>query len=151
MNSHSASNPGEVVKITRTRKYTKNQHPSSDSDKVVGWAFMCPALIQRMTVAFSDWSKCRRMFLPLPPETLTLSNHSWIHCHLIIFEEGKDPSRMSGHCVSCPQWGPKIGEAHSCLIMLSEKYQTHPICPTPSAHMLPCFSHASWNCSAVAL
>ena len=86
-----------------------------------------------------------------PPQTLTLSNHSWIHCHLIIFEEGKDPSRMSGHCVSCPQWGPKIGEAHSRLIMLSEKYLTHPICPTPSTHMLPCFSHTSWNCSAVAL
>lgn len=48
---------------------------------------------------------------------------------------------MSGHHVFCHQTGPEIGEAHSRLITLNERYQTHPICQTPSTHMPPCCSH----------
>lgn len=150
-----ASNPDDPGKITCTRERTQNWIFLVTST-VIKWRSFCLSRADTKSDScfFSDWSKAAdkycRARLP-PSQTLTLSNHSWIHCHLIIFEEGRDPSRMSGHYVSCPQWGPKIGEAPSYLIMLGEIYPTHPICPTPSAHMLPCFSHASWNCSAVSL
>lgn len=52
----------------------------------------------------------------------------WIHCNLIIFEEGKDPFWASGLPVFCHQTRLKIAEAQSCLITLSERYRAHPIC-----------------------
>lgn len=100
-----------------------------------------------MTVASLGWSKAadefRTTFLPpsSPLGSQPPSNDSWIHCHLIIFEERRDPSRTSGHHVSCHQTGRGIAEACSHLITLSERYQTRPICPTLSTHVLECLSH----------
>lgn len=121
----------------------------SDSDKVVSRAFTSPALIQKMTVGFLMWSKaadkCCRTVLPMPPPKPCL--------HLIIVEyivislslkRGKIPPVWVG-TVSCHQTALKTVEAHSRLIMLSERYQTHPICLTPSTHMSSCLSHATHN------
>lgn len=73
---YSAHFPGELRAGGKNFTWTRKQvclnklWPSGDteSDEVFSWAFMCPAVIQRMTVAFPVWSKaadkCWRTFLP---------------------------------------------------------------------------------------